>query len=468
MRRFSLGLLIVILIVSSVSISGISQNTSNEILNKLGLIPEVIKIIEDDFVTGDAIDKKELIYGALRGILSTLEDPHTRFVPPQDFIEMKEETSGEFGGLGMYIGIEDGILTVISPIDGTPAFKAGVKAKDKITKIDDVSTEGIDVHQAVSKLKGKPGTKVTITILRRGIEKEFDLTITRDIIKIRSVKSIMLKDDIGYIRVSTFNAHTQDEIKDAFNDLQRKGMKKLVIDLRYNAGGLLKSAVMVSDLFLKKGLIVSTKGRAFDQNVNYEAQDGDPLEEIPVVVIINDRSASASEIVAGALQDNKRATIVGRQSYGKGSVQSVKGLSDGSAVSLTTAEYYTPSGKNINIDYLKLKKDKEYAKNKPWGIKPDVIAENSLDKEFTALELLHMYYLAETKIIFEFAKENTDYTDTDVNEIMNKLKEKNINIEEDRIRLSLIDELSRRNENRVYFDLKADSQLLTAVNILQK
>ena len=316
--------------------------------DKLKVFGEALQYILSSYV--EPVKSKDLIYGAIKGMVGEL-DPHSAFLTPDMFKEMQVETKGEFGGLGIEITIRDGKLTVVSPIEGTPAYKAGVKAGDVIIKIDGKSTEGITLMEAVKKLRGPKGTKVTITIVREGLEKPLDITITRDIIRIKSVVYRMEdpKAKVGYVKIRAFREHTARNLEKAINDLKAKGMRALILDLRNDPGGLLTQAVKVSDLLLPKGkLIVYTKGRTKEDQMRFVSRE-DPVlpPTFPMVVLVNAGSASASEIVSGALQDWHRAVVMGERTFGKGSVQTIFPLSDGSALKLTTAEYYTPKGRSI-------------------------------------------------------------------------------------------------------------------------
>lgn len=321
---------------------------SEEIYKYLNPFVDALAIIQDKYVDVDKTDPKKLVYGALQGMVNTL-DPFSQFMPPEEYKEMQTETSGEFGGLGIEIAVKDEHLTVISPIEGTPAEKAGIKAGDLIVKIGVEKTDGMSINEAVKRLRGKVGTKVTITILRAGLAEPFDVTIVRDKIKIESIRSYMLPGRIGYIRVTEFIQHTTDDFQKAFHDLEKDGrLKGLVLDLRNDPGGLLEEAVGVSDFFAEKGnMIVFTKGRGPNQTQEFKASGGEKFDKrTPVVVLVNEGSASGAEIVAGCLKDLKRAVLIGTKTFGKGSVQTILPLenSDGAALRLTMAKYYTPSG----------------------------------------------------------------------------------------------------------------------------
>jgi carboxyl-terminal processing protease len=340
------------------------KDQNKELYNQVELFSNAVTIIQSDYVK--EVEPKEIVYGALSGMLSSL-DGYSQFMDPDSFREMEIETKGEFGGLGIEIGIRKGVLTVIAPLDGTPAEKAGLKAGDKIVKINQELTRDIKLMEAVKILRGKPKTKVELTILRENEEKLLDFTIERSIINIKSIKtSKMLDKDIAYIKMVEFQEKTPKELENRLRKLRKQGMKALIMDLRNNPGGLLDTAYGVADKFLEKGkVIVSLKGRIPAQNKVYKARGKGKFSDVPLVLIVNKGSASASEIVAGAVQDNKRGIILGTKTFGKGSVQTVIPLKDGSAVRLTTAIYYTPSGRSI----------------REIGITPDVEVELKEEKE---------------------------------------------------------------------------------------
>jgi len=324
---------------------------SSQIVNAQGTYEDlrsfvdVLNVIKKNYV--DEVKTKDLVSGAIKGMLSSL-DPHSGYMSPEAFKEFQVETKGEFGGLGIQISMKDSILTVIAPIEDTPAYMAGIKAGDKILKIDGESTKNMSIQDAVSKMRGPKGKPVTLNIFREGWTEPKDIPIVRDIIKIKSVKSKMLKDDIGYIKLTQFQEMTSDDLTKALKDLKEKGMKSIILDLRNDPGGLLNSAVDVAGQFLPpKKLVVYIKGRTGDK-IEYFTEGDDPTyTDLPMVVLVNQGSASASEIVAGALKDWNRAVIVGVQTFGKGSVQTLIPLSDGAGLRLTTAKYYTPSGVSI-------------------------------------------------------------------------------------------------------------------------
>lgn len=314
-----------------------------EMLNLFGEVMERARVSYVEEVT----DQK-LIESAINGMLSSL-DPHSSFLDTKSFQYLSEQTQGKFGGLGIEVTMENGAVKVVSPIDDTPAFKAGLKPGDYIINIDGETVLGMSLNDAVDKMRGKPGTKIKLTI-RRAAEKPFEVTLKREEIKIQSVKNDIKADDVAYIRISSFNEGIDKSITKALAEMQKKSenkIKGLVIDVRNNPGGLLDQAVAVSDLFLDKGEIVSTRSRNEEDTLKYNATEGDIAHGMPIVVLINDGSASASEILAGALQDHKRAIVMGEKSFGKGSVQSVIPFGKYGAIRLTTARYYTPSGRSI-------------------------------------------------------------------------------------------------------------------------
>jgi carboxyl-terminal processing protease len=328
-----------------------------EAYENLKIFTEVLSHVESNYV--EEPDPEKLIHGAIRGMLRTL-DPHSSFMPPDVYREMQVETEGRFGGLGIEITIREDVLTVVAPIEGTPAFRAGVQPGDQIVKIEGESTKDITLIDAVKKLRGPEGSAVTISLFRKGFAEPKDFTLTRAVIQIKSVRWKKLPDDIGYVRLRSFQKSTTDELEEALHDLEEQNIRALVLDLRNNPGGLLEQAIAVSDEFLEGGkLIVYTKGRLAGQNMKGYSKNDRAHLDYPMVILVNGGSASASEIVAGALQDLGRATVIGTQSFGKGSVQTIIPLSDGSGLRLTTAKYYTPSGREINGK----------------GIAPDIIIE---------------------------------------------------------------------------------------------
>ncbi len=327
-----------------------NQSSLSLPLTELRTFSEVFGKIKSDYVKD--VDDKTLLEGAIRGMLADL-DPHSAYMDADSFKELQVGTTGEFGGLGIEVGMEDGFVKVIAPIDDTPAQKAGVQAGDLIIRLDSAPVKGMSLGDAVKIMRGKPGTDIVLTIVREGEEKPLTITITRAIIKVKSIKSRMLEDGFGYVRITQFQARSGKDLAKALKKLNKDSggqLKGLVLDLRNNPGGVLNAAVDVSDAFLGKGTIVYTEGRIKNSEMRFNASSGDLLKGAPIVVLINGGSASASEIVAGALQDHKRAVILGQPSFGKGSVQTILPMQGGTALKLTTALYYTPSGRSIQAE----------------------------------------------------------------------------------------------------------------------
>ena len=311
---------------------------------------EIFGRIKRDYV--EPVTDKKLLEDAVRGMLSGL-DPHSAYLVAEEYQELKEGTSGQFGGLGIEVTMENGFIKVVSPIDDTPAQKAGIKTGDLIIKLDDKPVKGMSLNDAVKLMRGEPNSKIVLTIVREGLEAPLNLTLVRDIIKVKSVKSRLLEKGYGYLRISSFQSGTGEGLRESLASLKKENgapLRGLVLDLRNNPGGVLNAAVEVSDAFLKSGLIVYTEGRIENSEMRFNASPDDLIDEAPMVVLINGGSASASEIVAGALQDQKRAVIMGEKSFGKGSVQTILPTSNGAAVKLTTARYFTPSGRSIQAE----------------------------------------------------------------------------------------------------------------------
>jgi carboxyl-terminal processing protease len=386
---------------------------------ELRTFTEIFGRIKRDYV--EPVTDKKLLEDAIRGMLSGL-DPHSAYLVPEEYQELKEGTTGQFGGLGIEVTMENGYIKVVSPIDDTPAQKAGIKSGDLIIKLDDKPVKGMSLTEAVKKMRGEPGSKIVLTIVREGEEAPLNLTLTRAIIKVKSVKSRMLEKGYGYVRISSFQSGTGDALKAALATLKKENggkLKGLVLDLRNNPGGVLNAAVEVSDAFLKSGLIVYTEGRIENSEMRFNAAPDDLLNGAPIVVLINAGSASASEIVAGALQDQKRAVIMGEKSFGKGSVQTILPTSSGAAVKLTTARYYTPSGRSIQAE----------------GIEPDItlarVKLESLDNlDFTPVKEADLSHhlqngkktASERKAEEDKNKENLDMKDYALHEALNLLK----------------------------------------------
>lgn len=360
------GLILCLTLTLAHNVWAEKQQTASLPLDDLRTFTDVYARIKQDYVT--EVDDGELLQNAIRGMLSGL-DPHSSYLDEEQFRELQIGTSGEFGGLGIEVGMEDGFVKVIAPIDDTPAERAGVKAGDLIIKLDDKQVKGLTLEEAVKLMRGKKGSKINLTIVRQGEDAPLVITITRDVIRVRSVRSRILEPGFGYVRISNFQSKTTRGLIDAIDTLENKNkgeLQGLVLDLRNNPGGVLTGAVGVSDVFLKdNALIVYTEGRVEDSELKYAASTGDSLDGAPLVVLINQGSASASEIVAGAMQDHQRATILGTTSFGKGSVQTILPLNDNTALKLTTARYYTPLGRSIQSE----------------GIVPDILLKEAIEDE---------------------------------------------------------------------------------------
>jgi carboxyl-terminal processing protease len=330
-----------------------TKSTAGLPVEELRTFSDVFGRIKNDYV--EDVEDSEMLNNAIRGMLSGL-DPHSSYLDQEQFKELQVGTSGEFGGLGIEVGMEDGFVKVIAPIDDTPAQRAGIEAGDLIIRLDDTPVKGLTLNEAVKIMRGKPGTVLRLTVVREGVDQPLKIDIKRDIIKVKSVKSRMLEDGFGYVRISQFQSKTAENMVDAIEKLKKDSdgaLKGMVLDLRNNPGGVLNGAVAVSDAFLKKGLIVYTEGRVSDSKLRFNATPDDILDTAPMVILVNQGSASASEIVSGALQDHHRAIVVGTPTFGKGSVQTILPLSNGTAVKLTTARYYTPSGRSIQAEGIK-------------------------------------------------------------------------------------------------------------------
>ncbi len=338
--------LLLIIFFTTVSLVKVSAASEETIYDKIDLFSDVLDKINKEYV--DDVDQGESMDAAINGVLQSL-DPYSGYMSPKMFDEMQTETSGEFGGLGIEVGMEHGVVKVISPIDNSPASKVGVKAGDYIVKIDDIQVQGKSLTEAVELMRGPIGSDIKITVRRVGVKKALIFNITREVIQVQSVKSKLIDNQIGYIRLTSFNENSGNQVKKKINQLNNeKKIKGYIFDLRNNPGGLLSQAIKISDFFLENGEIVSTKSKKVSENKKYFAKKGDVIEGKPLIILINYGSASAAEIVAGALKDHKRAILVGENSYGKGSVQSIIPLKNKGAIRLTISKYYLPSGQSIS------------------------------------------------------------------------------------------------------------------------
>ena len=348
-RKLALMILVCLLMAGLLFINGNNRDVTagtDDVYENIEIFAEVLRQIEENYV--EPQDPQKLIYGAIKGMVQGL-DPHSSFLTKEEHQELLIETKGKFSGVGIVIEMRDNLLTVVSPIEGTPAYKAGIKAGDQIIGIDNKPSNDMTLTDAVKNIRGPKGTKVKLTIRREGADKPLEFSITRDEIPLISVRHHMLTPDIAYIRISSFQNKTDQNLSLALEKVEKRGeLKGLILDIRNNPGGLLTQSIKVSDLFLDSGSIVSTKGRNEAQNMEVSASRNEKPRNYPIIVLVNGGSASAAEILAGALQDNKRALILGTRTFGKGSVQTILPLSDGSGLRLTTAKYYTPSGKSIN------------------------------------------------------------------------------------------------------------------------
>jgi carboxyl-terminal processing protease len=410
---FSIAVLAGFIFVN-LGISEIDKKKKDELFRKVELFSDALAIIQTDYM--EEPSPKDLIYGALKGMLSAL-DAHSQFLDPDTYNELKVDTEGKFGGLGIEITIKDGLLTVVTPIEDTPAWKAGIKANDRIVKIGNELTRDITLTESVKKMRGKPGEAVDLTVLRESEKKILEFKIVRDIIKIKDIKEArILEEGIGYIRLVEFRENTPQDINTTLENLSKKGMNALILDLRNNPGGLLEVAVRVAGEFIEKGkVVVFTKGRQKEQNMQFLSRSSHPILNLPMVVLINEGSASGSEIVAGCLQDYKRAMILGTKSFGKGSVQTVIPLGDGSALRLTTSRYFTPQGTLIHEK----------------GVTPDIVVEEG------KIELIQQ------------KDENREKSKEIFEEIENKDKE------------------VKEEKPQGNFDYKLDNQLMRAVDVLK-
>lgn len=357
--------LLAIILASNLSYPSLNLNASERVpAENIEQFVDVFNRIKEQYV--DEVNDEILFKAAIKGMVNGL-DPHSSFLTSDDFNELKIGTTGKFGGLGIEITTEDGFVKVIAPIDDTPAQRAGIEAGDMIVKVDETSLKDMDISEAVKLMRGEPGTEVEVTVLRKNVNEPIVIKLVRQIIVSKGIKTKVFNDNIAYLRLSSFQSNSTNDLKSALYKLKKKSntdIKAIILDLRNNPGGVLGSAVGITDLFLKKGKIVYTKGRTLNSKLEYKATPQDISSGLPLIIMINEGSASASEIVAGALQDHKRAKIVGTKSYGKASVQTIQELSDGSALKLTTARYYTPLGRDIHTE----------------GIEPDVEIKRERDK----------------------------------------------------------------------------------------
>ena len=422
------------------------SNISEEGLNEL--FHQVLYYVENEYV--EKTDKQKVWFGAIKGALKALDDEHTRFMTPESHNELRDITRGSFGGLGIEITIRDSILTVISPIEGTPAMRAGIQPGDKIIEINKKPTRNISLEEAVKIMRGAPGTSVNLSIAREKEEELLSIDIIRDIIKIKIVKTTLITpQNIGYIRLKQFAQTAFTEVSNAVKHLEKQKVKGLILDLRYNAGGLLEAAYKISNLFLTKGVIVSTRGRSKQKDGVYKVQPELTVsEKTPLVILVNEGSASASEIVTGAIKDHKRGTVIGVKTFGKGSVQKVIPLSHDTAIALTIQKYYTPSGKSIH----------------KVGIDPNIEVKSL---EFNKKDLQNFKQIKKKKLLSSFVKENPGYNKANVKKFKKFLIKSNLPLSDFAVKYSLKDYVNRKNINKPVIDLEFDVQLKRAIKHLQ-
>lgn len=409
----------------------ISQQERQQTYQKLELFSNILSILQDNYV--EEIDTDNVIEGAINGLLFSL-DPHSSYLPPQSFQELQDETQGSFTGIGIEITIKDNKLTVVSPIEGTPAFEAGLQANDTIVKIEGEWTSDMSPMDAIKKLRGPKGSKVTFSVYREGWDDLKEFTLVRDVIPVRSVRALFLEKGIAYTRITNFQSRTTKDYLTELKNLQKKdAVNAIILDLRNNPGGLLNQAVSVADIFVDSGLIVYTKGRREEQNMVFEARESGSYSDTPLIVLVNEGSASASEIVAGAIQDQKRGLIVGTQTFGKGSVQTIVPLQNGAGLRMTTARYYTPSGRSIQVK----------------GITPDITIDY--------------------KPISEIEGNGTEEGSTREGDLKNHFRNPSINREQQKPKpIQERTSSSKPAENMEFIDrLRNDNQVQMALNIIK-
>ncbi len=416
-------------------------HAGGDLFSELKPLLEAYQIIQSEYI--DKVDPSKLVEGAIEGMINSLNDPHSQWVSSQEYENITIEKEG-FGGVGMEITVKDNFITIVFPLEDTPASRAGLQSGDKIIKINEESAIGMTSNEAVSKIRGKIGTEVTLTILREDEKEPLDFTLTRALIKLPNIKQRILDKDIGYIRIIGFmDESTSQDLKNSLLFLKSKGIKELILDLRNNSGGLLTQAVEVADQFLSSGVIVSTQGRDPRQSQTYSAHSEGEALKIPLLILINAGSASASEIVAGAVKEHKRGILLGTKSFGKGTVQKVLPMENGGAIWITTDKYYTPNGVCI---------DKE-------GIKPNIKVEafKPTQKEKEILNKLES-----SELVKEFISQNPQWKDEDLPPLIQKLKEKEIIVEEE-----LLERVLRREDKDKENDIFNDRQLMQAVELLK-
>ncbi len=440
MKKDKILLLGIVSVIISIALFTRVQ-AGDDLFSKLKPLLEAYQIIQNEYI--DRVDSSKLVEGAIEGMINSLNDPHSQWVSSQEYENVTIRKEG-FGGVGMEITVKDNFVTVVSPLEDTPASKAGLQPGDKIIKIDGESAIGMTSNEAVSKIRGVIGTNVTLTILREDEEEPLDFILTRALIKLPNIKQKILDKDIGYIRIIGFmDESTSRDLKDSLIFLKSKGIKELILDLRNNSGGLLTQAVDVADQFLSSGVIVSTRGRDFKQSQTYSAHPEGDVFKMPLLILINGGSASASEIVAGAIKEHKRGILLGTKSFGKGTVQKVFPMENGGAIWITTDKYYTPNGICI---------DKE-------GIEPNIKVETFKP---TQKEKEILNELESSELVEEFISQNPRWKEKDLPPLIQKLKEKGIIVEEE-----LLERVLRQKDEDKENDMLNDLQLMQAVEVLK-
>ena len=441
MKRNKRFLVIIVILSSIIGLFLFARVQGGDFLSELGPLIAAYRAIQNEYI--EKVEPSQLMEGSIKGMIESLEDPYSHWMNAEVYQEMKQEKEGEFGGVGIQITIEDNFLTIISPLEGSPASKVGLEPKDKIIKINEESAEKITLTEAMRKLRGEPGTEVKMTIQRREEKNPLEFTITRAIIKFPNIKEKTFPENIGYIKIVGFtNENTAEDLREALIKLKTMQIEALILDLRYNPGGLLTQAVKVADEFLSSGIIVSIKGRDSSQNQVYSAHQQGEGEEIPLIILINQGSASASEIVASAIKENKRGILLGEKTFGKGTVQAIIPINKEGAMTLTTAKYYTPSEISIEGE----------------GIEPDIKVEAFKPTEEEKEILLK---LRESKLIEEFLIQYPYWEQANLTSLRSELEEEGITVEKE-----LLQRFLRQEDQNKDNDILNDPQLLEAVEIL--
>jgi carboxyl-terminal processing protease len=440
--------LVAVIVLLSFAPRVLAGNQEAETQRLLSTFFEVFRFVQENYVDEEKVDPHNLIEGAMRGMFEALDDPHSAYLSPEEMRDLDDTTMGRFGGVGLIISKIDRGVEVVSPIEGTPAYRAGVNAGDVIVAVDGESVVDLNIDEVLSVLRGQPGSSVTMTIIR-GKNLRFDVRVVRDMIEVPTVRYDMIPGGIGYLRIIQFTPLTAERVEEALRQFGEKGYRSLIIDLRSNPGGLLSGVIDISDFFLSKGPIVSTRSRVPSENHVFYASSRNTIvpADLPIVVLIDRGSASASEILAGALQDTGRATIMGEKSYGKGSVQQIKRIGD-AGFRLTMSRYYTPLGKNID----------------KIGISPDVPVQ---EPELTEEEEQALSRILEEELIKDFLIRYPNPTDDDIATFERELAGKDIQLDDRYVRRLVRNELNRTNNNPPVYDLEFDLVLQEAVNYLQ-